>query len=61
MVRFDSIVGVLGGVVKCSRQEVGNDPDQGVGPVSGDLSRLAVGSDRTGEERLCRFQITLLR
>ena len=29
VVSFDSIIGVLGGVVKCSRQEVGNDSHQG--------------------------------
>jgi hypothetical protein len=42
VVSFDSIVGVPGGVVKCCRHEVGNNSDQGVGPVSGDLIRLTV-------------------
>ena len=31
VVSFDSIIGVLGGVVKCSRQEVGNDSYRGMG------------------------------
>jgi hypothetical protein len=29
MVCFDSVVGILSGVVKCGRQELSNDPDQG--------------------------------
>jgi hypothetical protein len=32
MVGFDSVVGVLGRVVKCSREELCNDSDQGRGP-----------------------------
>ena len=46
VVGFDSVVGVLGGVVKCSRQKVGNDSYQGMGPVRGDLSRFAMAADR---------------
>jgi hypothetical protein len=60
LVGFDPVVGVLGGVVKCSRQEAGNHPDQGVGPVSGDLSRLTMGEDRIGEQRSPRVEVTLL-
>ncbi len=59
VVRFDSIVGVLGGVVQCGRQEVRDHADQGVGPVSGDLSRLTVRADRIGEECRRSSQITL--
>lgn len=48
VVSFDSIVGERGGVVQCSREELGNHADQGVGPVGGDLGRL--GGDRRREE-----------
>ena len=47
VVRFYSIVGVLNCVVRRSRQEGGNDSDQGVGPVGGDLDQLAMGPDCT--------------
>jgi hypothetical protein len=50
IVGFDSVVGVLSGVVQCSRQEVGNDSDQGMGPVGGDLRRFAMGANCIGEE-----------
>jgi hypothetical protein len=45
MVSFDSMVGVLGGVVQCSRQEGRDHPDQGMVPVGGDLGRLAMGGE----------------
>src|ERR1039458_2004820 len=48
-------------VVRCGRQEVRDHADQGVGPVSGDLSRLTVRADRIGEEFCRSSQITLLR
>jgi len=60
VVSFDPVVGVLSGVVQCSRQEVGNGPDQCVGPVSGDLSRPAVGTDRIGEERRGGLEVSPL-
>src|SRR5664280_2357702 len=60
VVSLDSIVGVLGGVVKCIRQELCNDSDQGVGPVGGDLDRLAMGGDHRGEEHRRCPQVTLL-
>src|SRR5664280_114483 len=53
VVSLDPVVGILGGVVQCGRQEVRDHADQGVGPVSGDLSRLTVRADRIGEE-CCR-------
>src|SRR5664280_3848846 len=43
VVCFDPVVGILSGVVKCGGPVVGNESDEGVGPVSGDLSRLAIG------------------
>src|SRR5664280_3387656 len=61
VVSFDPVVGILSGVVKCGWQVVSNDSDQGVGPVSGDLSRLAIGGNRHGEERCRRLQVTRLR
>src|SRR5665213_4625886 len=61
VVSFDPVVGVLGGVVKYSRQEVRNDAHQSVSSVGGDLSRLAMGADRIGEERSRSIQVTLLR
>jgi len=60
MISFDSIVGELGGVVRCSRQEVRDHADQGVDPVRGDLSWLAMGGDHRGEEHRCGLQVTLL-
>ena len=60
VVSLDPVVGILGGVVQCGRQEVRDHADQGVGPVSGDLSRLTVRADRIGEECCRRSQITLL-
>src|ERR1035441_5274816 len=39
VVSFDPVVGILSGVVKCGWQVVSNDSDQGVGPVSDDLTR----------------------
>jgi hypothetical protein len=48
MVSFDPIVGVLGGVVKCSRQKIGDDSYQGVGPVGGDFNRSAMAADCVG-------------
>lgn len=56
-----SAVGILSGVVERGRQEVFYDSGQGVGPVSGDLSRLAMGAGRCGEERCRRLQIALPR
>jgi hypothetical protein len=53
------VVGVLGGVVECSWQVVSNDSDQGMGPVGGDLSRLAIGDNRHGEEHCRGLQVTL--
>ena len=52
VVSFDPIVGISSGAVKCGRQEFRNDSDQGVGSIGGDLSRLAVGGDRTGREHV---------
>jgi hypothetical protein len=60
MVSFDPVVGVLGGVVECSRQELGDHADQGVGPVSGDLGRRSMGADRIGEEPCRNLQVSLL-
>src|ERR1035437_7602278 len=48
VVSLDPVVGILGGVVQCGRQEVRDHADQGVGPVSGDLGRLTVRADRSG-------------
>jgi hypothetical protein len=59
VVSFDSIVGVLSSVVECGRQELFSDSSQGVGPVGGDLSRPAVGADRSGEEGRRCLQVTL--
>src|SRR5665213_3234224 len=59
VVSLDPVVGILGGVVQCDRQEVRDHADQGVGPVSGDLSRLTVRADRIGEECCRSSQITL--
>src|SRR5450759_1461253 len=59
VVSLDPVVGILGGVVQCGRQEVRDHADQGVGPVSGDLSRLTVRADRIGEECCRSSQITL--
>jgi hypothetical protein len=50
VVGFHSVVGVLGGVVLCSRQEIHDHANQGVGPIGGDLSRHTVRTDRIGEE-----------
>src|ERR1035441_8902974 len=61
VVSFDPIVGVLGGVVECSWQVVSNDSDEGVGPVSGDLSRLATAGNDHGKERCRGLQVTLFR
>jgi hypothetical protein len=47
---LDPVVGVLGGVVKCSRRKVRDHADQGVGPVGGDLGRRAVRENRVIEE-----------
>src|ERR1019366_912765 len=50
VVSFYPVVGVLGGVVNCVREELCNPADQGVGPVGGDLDRLAMCGDYRGEE-----------
>jgi len=60
MISFDSVVRVLSGVVKCGWQELRNDPDQSVGPVGGDLDRLAMGADRIGEELRGGLQVSPL-
>jgi len=49
MISFDSIVGVLRGVVECSRQEIRDHADQGVGPVGG-LGWQTMGGDCRTEE-----------
>src|SRR5664280_1414394 len=60
VVSFDSVVGVLGGVMERSRQEFCYHSDQGVGPVSRDLDWLAMGGDRRGEEPCRSLQVSLL-
>ena len=40
---------LLVGAMECNRQDVCDDPDQGLGPVSDDLRRLTVRTDRIGE------------
>ena len=57
LIGFDAVVGVLGGVVKCIRQELCNDSDQGMGPIGGDLGRLAMDSDHRSEEFLSLIHI----
>jgi hypothetical protein len=59
MIGFDAVVGVPGGVVKCIRQELCNDSEQGVGPIGGDLGRLAMGSDHRGEELRGGLEVSL--
>ena len=56
IIGFDPVVGVLGCVMECSRQELCYRSDQGVGPVSGDLDRFAMGGDRRGKNRFAAFR-----
>jgi len=37
MIGSDSVIGVLGGVMECRRQELRDHEDQGFSPVNGDL------------------------
>ncbi len=60
VVGFDPVVGVLGGVVKCSRQELHDHPDRGVGPVGRDLGWRAVRADGRGEESGRSRRVALL-
>src|ERR1035437_7781981 len=59
VVSLDPVVGILGGVVQCGRQEGRDLADQAVGPVTGDLSRLTVRADPIGEVCCRSPQITL--
>jgi hypothetical protein len=59
MVGLDPVVGVLGGVVECGRQELRDSSDQDMGPVSGDLGRITVGPDRGVEEPCSRLDTPL--
>jgi hypothetical protein len=56
VIGLDPIVRVLGGVVEDDWQKLRHHPDQDVGPVGGDLSRLAVRSDRHREERFAALR-----
>ena len=42
MVSFALVVGVLGGVAECSRQELGDHADWGMVTVNGDLGRRSM-------------------
>ena len=61
MVTFDTVVGVLLGVVKRVREKSFNHGLECLGEISDDLVRFAVGVERTTEERLGRSNVASLR